>query len=206
MQITWLGHSCFRIVENDYTIILDPYAPGSVPGLLPLNESAHLVLCSHEHADHHGTDSIHMLPADRENPFSISRIPTWHDEVKGKKRGKNDILILHKSDKTVVHLGDLGTTLTPEELNLVRGCDVLMIPVGGYFTIDAETAARLVKEIAPAVTIPMHYHSEKFGYDVLSSVDDFTALLPDCETLNASTLDPDIVRKPGTYVLSPLYL
>lgn len=175
IKITWYGHSCFSLTLEGYTVVLDPYAPGSVPGIAPLRTAAHAVLCSHGHADHNAWEAVNPLPA-RENPFQISMLPTYHDDRQGTLRGLNLIHILEGGGLRVAHLGDLGCPLTAEQTQLLTGLDALMIPVGGYFTIGPAKAAELILILKPRVVIPMHYRNRRYGYPQVGTLDDFLAL------------------------------
>lgn len=174
MTITWLGHSCFAVESGGYTIVLDPYFVESYP---PLHTSAHEVLCSHGHRDHAFTEAVELL-SKRESPFTIERIAAFHDEVQGAMRGENTIHLLRAEGLRVAHLGDLGHELSDSQLAPLRGCDALLLPVGGYYTIDAATAKRVADAIAARVIVPMHYRHGAHGYDVIGTVEDFTALFP----------------------------
>ena len=175
MIIKWLGHSCFKIQVESQSVIIDPYADGSVAGYDDLREETNIVLCSHLHKDHCGTECVKLVDSKYDSPFKIETMDSFHDDKKGKLRGDNIIHILTVQDYyKVVHLGDLGHMLTEEQISKIKGCHVLMIPVGGYYTINAKQASELVKQISPKITIPMHYRDGNLGYDVLGSVDDFT--------------------------------
>ncbi len=202
MKITWLGHSCFKIESQNYQIILDSYGDGTVPGYTRLQEQADQVLCSHGHGDHCGVECV-TLRQGTPSPFTVETISTWHDNKKGSLRGNNTIHILDDGQCRVAHLGDLGCDLTREQKNKLRGLTVLMIPVGGHYTIDAVQAKRLVDELAPAVVIPMHYRGDGFGYDVLGTLGRFTSLCSDVVTYPGSELEvtPQINRQ--TAVLKP---
>ena len=93
MKITWIGHACFKIESNGYTLILDPYEDGYVPGLKPLRETADMVLCSHDHGDHNAKDLVEITEG-KSCPFTITTIDTFHDEVQGAKRGPDTIHII----------------------------------------------------------------------------------------------------------------
>ncbi|MCD7744925.1 MAG: MBL fold metallo-hydrolase [Lachnospiraceae bacterium] len=178
LKITWIGHSCFKLEKDGYTIITDPYADGSVPGYTPVHEKADMVLCSHEYADHNFRDGVELI--ERSGlPFHVEVIETYHDEVCGKKRGPNKIFIIDDGENRVAHFGDLGCELTPEQMEKLQNLDVAMVPVGGYFTIDAKQAADTVCLLKPEIVIPMHYRSVKysFGYDVIGTVDEFTEIM-----------------------------
>lgn len=176
MKITWLGHACFALESDDYRVLLDPYT--KVKGYDELQVSAHKTLCSHEHYDHNAREKIAMPLIERPCPFAIETMDTYHDDVCGAKRGTNKVHILRAEDVTAVHLGDLGHLLTPEQAKRIRDCDVLMIPVGGCYTIDAEQAKLVVEQVQPRVVIPMHYRRGKRGFDEIGTVEEFTELFP----------------------------
>lgn len=179
MKITWLGHSCFALESQGYRILLDPYEDGSVPGLEPLREKAHQVLCSHGHHDHCGVACVTLLEGGA-SPFTVETMDTWHDGKAGALRGANTIHILSDGQCRVAHLGDLGCDLTPEQKGKLRHLDALLIPVGGHYTIDAHQAKALADQLSPAVVIPMHYRQGQVGYDVIGTVEEFTTL---CENV-----------------------
>ncbi len=204
VKLNWLGHACFKITADNYIIIIDPYEPGSVPGLKPLKEQADLVLCTHGHHDHCAESEIGKIPG-RENPFKISCIDTFHDEVQGAKRGTNKIYIIEGLGLKLVHMGDIGCELPPGQADLLKGADVLMIPVGGFFTIDAAQASAMADQIGARVTIPMHFRGEGFGYDVIGPVSAFTALRDKTElTDGALILSENMPAR--TLVMRPEYL
>ena len=155
LQIAWLGHSCFAVEGGRYRIIIDPFDPR--PGLPILDERAQMVLTSHEHADHNYVQAVEILPADAPCPFAVSTYPSYHDQQQGTQRGKNTIHQLDYQDLRVVHLGDLDHELSEETIATMGLVDVLMIPVGGYYTIDAKEAAAICNALAPRVIMPMHF-------------------------------------------------
>lgn len=175
LTITWHGHSCFTISCNGYDVVLDPYAPGSVPGLPELSLTADMVLCSHEHSDHGYTQAVQIRENGTENPFQITKIDTFHDDASGSMRGPNRIHILEAGGLKAVHLGDLGCGLTAMQADLLKKPDILLIPVGGYYTIDAAQAAEIVERLSPRVTVPMHYRSDTFGYPVIGRLEEYTS-------------------------------
>jgi L-ascorbate metabolism protein UlaG (beta-lactamase superfamily) len=205
MKITWFGHSCFKIEKNNFAVVTDPYEAGSVPGLAPVCESADLVLCSHEHGDHNARSSVKLTGAEA-NPFTITRIETYHDDVKGAKRGCNTIHILDDGEQKLAHLGDLGCELERNQLELLKNLDVVMIPVGGYYTIDAQQAADLVAILKPRIVIPMHYRSveDGYGYDVISQVSDFTKTQERVMTISESTIDTNHDFPAQVIVMQPV--
>ena len=174
MLIRWNGHACFTLETEQGTVVLDPYTPGSVPGLPELKLKADAVLCSHGHADHSYVQGVEL--SGKPCHIGIKTLDCYHDEARGAKRGQNRIHILSAEGMRVAHLGDLGHDLDLEQLEKLRGVDVLMIPVGGFYTIDAEQAHRIVEELRPRIVLPMHYRGEGFGYEVLAPVGDFLTL------------------------------
>ena len=142
MKIIWNGHSCFTVETTDGTLVLDPYADGSVPGFGPLRLKADRVLCSHGPSDHGAVSCVTL--SGRPCTIEVGEIHTWHDNVQGKKRGANTVYVMSAEGMKIAHLGDLGCALTEEQTALRSGLDALMIPVGGFYTIDAEQAMELL--------------------------------------------------------------
>ena len=176
--------------------MLDPYKDGTVPGLAPVHVEADQVLCSHGHSDHCGTECV-SLRQGKPSPFTVETIDTWHDNKNGAKRGPNTIHILSDGQCRIAHLGDLGCDLTPEQKEKLRHLTALLIPVGGFFTINAAQAKKLADELAPTVVIPMHYRGKGFGYSVIGKVDKFTKLCDDVVAYPGSELGltPQISRQ-----------
>ncbi len=176
MKITYLGHSCFKLEQNGFALIIDPYMAGSVPGYAPLKESANQVVSSHKHGDHFGLKEVKLSVMRADTPFTVSFIETYHDDKQGALRGCNNVIIVESQGLKVVHMGDIGCDLADEDIDRIRGCDVLLIPVGGFYTIDAEKAREYVDKIGPAITVPMHYKGQGFGYDEIGTVEPFIRL------------------------------
>ena len=154
MKITWIGHSCFRIEQDGYAVVIDPYEDGSVQGCKPVREKADAVLCSHEHGDHNARKVVTLSGAEgKSSPFTITKLETFHDDVKGAKRGRNTIHIITDGQTKIAHMGDLGCEPEPEQMTKLQGLDVMLIPVGGFFTIDAKQAVDLVHKLAPKVDL-----------------------------------------------------
>ncbi|MCR5616601.1 MAG: MBL fold metallo-hydrolase [Saccharofermentans sp.] len=181
MKITYLGHSCFKFEKDGFAMIVDPYEAGSVPGYAPLKETANQVVSSHKHGDHFGLKEVKLSVTRADTPFAVSFIETYHDDKKGALRGSNNVIIIDVNGLKLVHMGDTGCDLTDEELDKIRGCDVLMIPVGGFYTIDARRAKQYVDDIAPAITIPMHYRRGGAGYPEIGTLDEFTKLFEEVD-------------------------
>ena len=177
MKLIWNGHSCFTLETTAGTVVVDPYLDGSVPGLAPLRLTADAVYCSHDHRDHGGTQVVALTG--KESRVEVEELHTWHDDQQGAKRGPNVIHIFQAEGLRVAHLGDLGCALEPEQLEALKHLDALLIPVGGFYTIDARQAKALVDQLSPRVTVPMHYRGESFGYDVIGPLEDYLALCGD---------------------------
>ena len=174
MKIEYLGHSCFRL---DDELVIDPYKDGSVPGLKPLRVSAAKVICSHGHADHSGVECVE-IDSSRECEFEILEVPSFHDDANGTLRGLNTIFVITSRDsgEKLVHLGDLGHFPNDKQMAAILDADYLLIPVGGYYTIDAEMAVKICLACRPKCIIPMHYRTAESGYPEIATVDEFLKL------------------------------
>ena len=194
VKIQWLGHSCFRMEYRGSSLVTDPYADSSVPGLAPLRVSADAVFCSHGHGDHNAAGCVRLSGRPLAEDVNIGEFDIPHDHHNGAKRGMNKIRQFTFGSLRIVHMGDTGRM--PEEpiLAALHGCDALLLPIGGYYTVDAEEAFRIAEKIRPRVIVPMHYRGEAFGYDVISTLDAFTAL---CPAQDVRYLDTD------TFTLTP---
>ncbi len=177
INIKWLGHSCFKITKDGFSFITDPYEPNSVPGLKDVDETANAVYCSHEHFDHNWRDGV-KITENENNPFKVTEINSFHDDCKGEKRGENIIRIFEADGIKIVHYGDIGCGLSPEEIALLSGADAVMIPVGGFYTIDSKAARAICDVTGAKVVIPMHYKGSDFGFDVLEPLSDFLDISP----------------------------
>jgi L-ascorbate metabolism protein UlaG (beta-lactamase superfamily) len=179
MEITHIAHSCFTIKGKDLKIVIDPYDP-KIGHKEPKLEADVLVL-SHDHFDHAHTQSIsgHYLTIDGPGEYEtkgtfINGFQTYHDDKQGAERGKNTIYSIEIDGFTVVHLGDLGHELSKDALEKMTDVDVLLIPVGGNFTIDAKKASKVISSIEPKIVVPMHYQTDKLSLDEkLDSLDKF---------------------------------
>ena len=174
MKLTWNGHACFTLETAQGSVVFDPYADNYVPGLAPLKVSADLVLCSHGHGDHSAAEVVKLTGSTP--TFTVDKLDTFHDPEQGKLRGPNTIHIISAEGMRVAHMGDLGCELTAEQIETLKGVDAMLIPVGGFYTIDAAQAKAVVEQTAPRVVIPMHYRSDTFGFQVIGTVEEFTAL------------------------------
>lgn len=186
MTIQWLGHACFRLEAGGYSIVLDPYRDGMVPGLHALHATANEVLCSHQHEDHAYVQAISLMPAGTPSPFAVTAIESYHDDAQGTLRGTNAIHVLEANGIRACHLGDLGHPLSPTQIAAIGRLDVLMLPIGGHYTIDAPTAYGVAASLDARVVIPMHYRTEAFGFPVIGTLDAFLDL---CEPIDYAAGD-----------------
>ena len=185
VKIEYFGHSCFRVSGCGQRVVLDPYADGCVPGCPNLRLDAEFVYCSHAHHDHNAVECVRLTDGGAPK-FTVTELETDHDDAGGSQRGKNTIRVFDFGGVRVAHFGDLGRPLTPAETEQLRGLDCAMLPVGGFFTIDASQAAAIAAELKPRMVIPMHYRTETTGFDVIASIDDAMPCFDD--ELNVVTL------------------
>ena len=173
MKIKWHGHSCFGItLENGTVIVTDPF-DASV-GYPLCRAKADIALLSHGHFDHNHTDSLEGAPRilNAEGTWDvpgarITGVHSFHDPEKGALRGKNIIFAIEAEGMRVVHLGDLGhMPETEEQKAVISGCDLLLIPVGGTYTITTPQAVELIKTHAPKAAVAMHYQNEYCKFDI----------------------------------------
>lgn len=181
MLISWFGHSTFKlqgkIGSETISVITDPYQPEKVGLKLPRLE-AEIVTISHDHDDHNNVEAV------KGDPFIIKGageyevkgifvegVFSYHDQSQGKERGTNIIYRFEIEDISVTHLGDLGTELDNKQLERLEGTDILLVPVGGVYTINAEAAVKVINQIEPRIVIPMHYQVPglKFKLDALET-------------------------------------
>lgn len=189
MKITWLGHSCFCVESEGYRIVLDPYL--RVKGYEPVHTHANEVLCSHEHFDHNCREAV-TLDEGVPSPFTVNTVATCHDDQNGRMRGNNTVHILRAEGQTVVHLGDLGHLLTADQAKELRRCDVLLLPVGGTYTVGAAHAKLVADALEPRIIVPMHYRRGTLGFDNIGALEDFLALYPaeQVHLLENNSFDP----------------
>lgn len=182
MDIIYLGHSSFKIKTKLGTLVTDPYDPKMV-GLKYSGGEADVATISHDHADHNAIENIEGIkkvftgPGEYEvSGISIMGYQTFHDDKKGEERGKNTIYVYEADGLRLAHLGDLGHTLSEDMIDKIGDIDVLMIPVGGEFTIGPKEASEIVSKVDPYFVIPMHYKIEGMKEELSESllpVEDF---------------------------------
>jgi L-ascorbate metabolism protein UlaG (beta-lactamase superfamily) len=211
MKIQWLGHSCFLIEQDGIRLVTDPFTQVGYPELMV---AADLCTISHEHGDHNyvngilGTPSVFRGSGRKDTPegWNIEGFAAYHDEVEGEKRGLNTLFLIEVGGIRVLHLGDLGHRLDEQLLETIGRVDVLMIPVGGFFTIDAQEASDITKDINPTVILPMHYRTAANPGFPISTEEPFLQLAKVVEgpipmlTLDAVTLHNS--KQPRTIIMN----
>ncbi len=196
MKIKWLGHACFLITsDGGVRIITDPYIQGSGLNYSPVDEAADIVTVSHDHFDHNNVAAVKGNPEVVKGSgtktikgIQFKGVATYHDESKGGQRGDNVVMCFSVDGIKVCHLGDLGHRLSKEEIGEIGAVDILLVPVGGFFTIDSRVAAQVCEDLKPKVIIPMHFKTPKCDFPI-SPVDDFLAGKSGVKRLNASEAD-----------------
>ena len=181
MIITWQGHSCFKIQDktgtDGLTLMTDPYDKSI--GLKLPNFEADIITISHDHDDHNNVSAFRGQPFVVESAgeydvkgVMIEGVTSYHDEKAGAERGNNIIYRIEMDDITICHLGDLGHVLDNKQLERLAGIDILLIPVGDKYTLDAKKAVEVISQIEPRIVIPMHYKTKDLKID-LDGVDKF---------------------------------
>jgi len=204
MVIKWLGHSCFLITsKKGVRIVTDPYAVGGGINYSPIRETADVVLVSHGHADHNNVSAVQGKPevvkgsgVRTARGIQFRGVATYHDGSNGKLRGANIVFCFTVDDIKLCHLGDLGHVLSQVQMDEVGSVDVLFIPVGGSFTIDATEAGQVCDQLNPKVIIPMHFKTPKCAYPV-ASVADFLEGKKKVRKLGSSEAEFELENLPG---------
>ena len=202
MNIQYYGHSCFKIItkpngrnSDGVTVFFDPFDKSI--GLKPPHGRADVVFVSHtQHSDHNNVSVFKGEPIIIDTPgeysvkgISATGVDSFHDNKEGAERGRNTIFVLETEGIKLCHLGDLGTELDAKQLDEIGAIDILFVPVGGNFTIDGKTAAKVTKKLEPKIAIPMHYKTNNVKLDI-SDEKEFCAEMGNCpkEKLNKITI------------------
>jgi L-ascorbate metabolism protein UlaG (beta-lactamase superfamily) len=203
MQIEYLAHSCFLIrSKKGTTVIIDPYDP--VIGYKGFNRTCDALLISHQHRDHNYLPAVHgkvkaysgATGPHRIGDITFRGVLADHDATGGDERGKVVIHVLDVDDMKLCHLGDLGTLLTPSQVDDIGLPDILFIPVGGHHTICAAEAKKVAEQLKAKLIVPMHYGTGQLLRDEfpLLRVDAFASLMPLVERLSSSVIDIDPLK------------
>ena len=208
MEITYYGHSTFKIKGSNGTVVTDPF--DNYIGLILPTLNADIVTVSHQHKDHNAIAKVKGTPQ-REKPFIIAEAgeyevggisvfgtKTFHDDTQGSQRGENVIFTIMVDDIRVCHLGDLGHELTSEQLAEIGAVDVVLCPVGGVFTIDPNLAAKTIRSLEPSIAIPMHYKTSMHSNEVFGEMKQLSDFLQayGTETVEIEKLKLEKTRLP----------
>ncbi len=196
MKIKWLGHSSFMIISDTGTrLITDPYKSGGDFTYGEINESADIVTVSHDHFDHSNVAAVRGNPEIVKGAvtveikgIAIKGIPSYHDEAGGQKRGQNIIFCFEVDGIRVCHLADLSHLLGDKQVAEIGTVDILIVPVGGYYTINGRVATQVCNQLKPRVIIPMHWNY-KWSFSEIASVDEFLQGKKDVSRLDASEVE-----------------
>ncbi|NLL90852.1 MAG: MBL fold metallo-hydrolase [Ruminococcaceae bacterium] len=176
IKITWHGHACFTLEKDGFTVAIDPYNHAMVRYPV-LKLTANEVYASHNHDDHNYFEAVELVTAKSgKSPFTVRKVENYHDHEEGAKRGKNIIHIFESDGISIAHMGDTGNLLNESQLEEFGSCDVILLPVGGFYTVDAAEAMQIAKKVSAKLIIPMHYRTEKYGLEKVDSVDGFLEL------------------------------
>ena len=213
MKIKWLGHASFLIIASDGTrVITDPYEPGETLTYAPISEPADLVTVSHGHGDHNNVDAVKGNPVVADGAgdktlagIKIKGVRTYHDTAKGAKRGENFVFCITLDDIRLAHLGDLGHVLSEEQIREIGPVDVLLTPVGGFYTIDNREASQVAEALAARIVIPMHFRNARCNFPI-DDIAPFLEARANVRSIDASELEltsEGLPETTATIVLKP---
>jgi L-ascorbate metabolism protein UlaG (beta-lactamase superfamily) len=164
MDIYFYGQACFKLKGKTSTVVIDPYKEDFTGLKLPKDLSAIVGISSHNHDDHNNLSVVTGAQLQITGPgeyeaggVSIVGVSTYHDKERGEQRGKNTVYNVTVDGLNIVHLGDLGDKLSEEQIDEIGSTDILLVPVGGVYTIDSKAASDVVSQLEPKIVIPMHY-------------------------------------------------
>jgi len=213
MEIKWLGHATFLITTADGTsIITDPYEPGAYDAINygPITMPADIVTVSHEHEDHNHVAGVpgdpHVVREAGEHSVrdvKLYGISTFHDSSEGDERGTNTIFVIESDGMRICHLGDLGHSIDAQTVQDIGHVDVLLVPVGGYFTVDADQAAEIAGQLNPKLVVPMHFKTERCSLPI-ADVEGFVAGKDNVQREGVSEVTVDQDSLPATTVITVL--
>jgi len=219
LTLTWFGQSCFLIETAAGTRVVTDPVPKGIGYELPVGLRADAVTISHEHPDHNNVALVTGRPRifrgltadkkgwtkidDKVKDITIRSVGTYHDDKRGAERGLNAVFVFESGGLRIAHLGDLGHTLDDDELSAIGSVDVVLVPVGGHFTIDAAQATRVIDQLRPRlVIVPMHYRTAASTISQLATVDDFLTGKANVRRLEGNALPITAVKsRPGAEIV-----
>lgn len=178
MELTYIGHSCFYIKGKKTSVVIDPYNP-DVTGFKMPKQTSKILLNTHSHEDHSFNKQVNFekliaTPGEFEiDDVYITGFPTFHDNKEGEERGKNIAFQIEIDGISILHLGDLGHELPEKYISKIGRVDILLVPVGGHFTIDAFGASKIISALEPSIVVPMHFKSEDSKIEELDDLKKF---------------------------------
>ena len=192
MKIINYGHACFKVISDidGVSVVFDPYRDNSVPNLrLPNNIESDYVFSSHDHYDHDAVNKIRV--STNPKPIKLTEIVLPHDKEGGKLRGMSVARIIRFSDYSICHLGDIGDIRAIEKHNELKGIDIVLCPINGFFTISAEEAIKISKIMNWKIIIPMHYEKKELGigYPDGGQIDIFKKLHPEFDLIKDNSIE-----------------
>jgi len=216
VKIKWYGHASFLITSEQGTkIITDPYEPGGFGGAIaygPIPDEADIVLVSHDHGDHNYVQGLKGKPqvvkgvgSHKVKNVEFRGIAAYHDEKKGSERGANTIFCFTLDGTRLCHLGDLGYVLSDPEAKQIGPVDILLLPIGGVYTVDPSQATQTAQKLNPKIVIPMHYKTPHCGFP-LAKVEDFTKGKAEVQVVKGSEVEvrgEKLPQAPQVLVLQP---
>ncbi|HEY4188676.1 MAG TPA: MBL fold metallo-hydrolase [Polyangia bacterium] len=219
LTLTWFGQSCFLIESATGTRIVTDPIPKGIGYELPVGLRADAVTISHEHPDHNNVALVTGRPRvfrgltadkkgwtkidDKVKDITVRSVGVYHDDKRGAERGLNAVFIFESGGLRIAHLGDLGHVLDDDQLSAIGSVDVVLVPVGGHFTIDARQATRVIDQLHPRlVIVPMHYRTAASTIPQLSTIDEFLAGKANVRKLEGNTLPLSAIKsRPGAEIV-----
>lgn len=192
IQIKWFGHSMWKISNDDVSIITDPFT--DIGYDMPTAETADIILSSHDHFDHNNFELIAGKPEIinkvgkfEKHGVKIQTFHTWHDRADGNERGDNLLMKFQLEGKSFLHCGDIGHMISEKLVQELGNIDIIFIPVGGHFTIDAKEAKKIVDKLAPTIIFPMHYKTPVLDFPIMPK-ENYIKLIDDHKHIDSNDL------------------
>lgn len=201
MEIKYIGHSSFFIKTKTAKIVTDPFNP-QMTGMKFPKQEADIVTVSHHHADHNYVERVKEgslvidWPGEFEkNEVRIYGYQSFHDKKQGEERGINTMFKFESENISILHCGDLGHVLDQATVELIGNVDILLIPVGGFFTINAEEAVKVINEIEPSIVIPMHYNMPEMNQEQFGNIQTLDSFLKEIGAEDVTPVDKLTIKK-----------
>jgi L-ascorbate metabolism protein UlaG (beta-lactamase superfamily) len=201
MEIKYIGHSSFFIKTKTAKIVTDPFNPAMTGLKFPKTE-ADLITMSHAHPDHNFVEGVKDSPLVidwpgefEKNEVRITGYPSFHDNKQGAERGSNVMYKFETENISMLHCGDLGHLLTDATIEEIGEIDILFIPTGGFYTINAEDAVKVLQEIEPSIVIPMHYKQPGLNEQQFAELQDVNTFLKAVGADGTEPIEKLVVKK-----------